>query len=245
MFFLQHVQFVHVYVLDLVLKSSHPNIAHTVVHDSGIPLTRYSSTLLVPLSQRRRINTEEKAKVVADVYGTEFIKFLASLATVFCTRAILKNRMKSSWWISSYFQFVLVQNNQRCKELNKFWPPKQQRRPLSFLLYLSFFYGLSFVGSRKCVGKCKIVGLRKTGNIGIATGTQIHILPNRIFNTVPSMGESHTATNNICTKLGTVKTLTVQAQSNDIIQRKRQLSSLLLNCSEIYLKTVLCVWCGC
>ena len=62
------------------------------------------------------------------------------------------------------------------------------------------------------MGKCKIVGLRKTGNIGIATtGTQIHILPNRIFNTVPSMGESHTATNNICTKLGTVKTLTVQA----------------------------------
>ena len=29
---------------------------------------------------RRRINTEEKAKVVAAVCGTEFIKFLAALA---------------------------------------------------------------------------------------------------------------------------------------------------------------------
>ena len=30
--------------------------------------------------QRRRIKTEEKAKVVAAVWGTEFIQFLATLA---------------------------------------------------------------------------------------------------------------------------------------------------------------------
>ena len=43
------------------------------------------------LRHRRRINTEEKAKVVAAVWGTEFIKFLAALAD--CTRTILKNGM--------------------------------------------------------------------------------------------------------------------------------------------------------
>ena len=32
------------------------------------------------LSHRRRIYTEEKAKVVAAVWGTEFIDFLAALA---------------------------------------------------------------------------------------------------------------------------------------------------------------------
>ena len=40
---------------------------------------------------RRRINTEEKAKVVAAVWGTEFIKFLAALAIFHQTD--LKNRM--------------------------------------------------------------------------------------------------------------------------------------------------------
>ena len=37
-------------------------------------------------SHRRRIFTEEKAKVVAAVWGTEFIQFLAALAV--CTRMI-------------------------------------------------------------------------------------------------------------------------------------------------------------
>ena len=34
---------------------------------------------VVPLLHRRRIKTEENAKVVAAVWGTEFIKFLAAL----------------------------------------------------------------------------------------------------------------------------------------------------------------------
>ena len=33
----------------------------------------------MPLLHRRRIKTEENAKVVAAVWGTEFIKFLAAL----------------------------------------------------------------------------------------------------------------------------------------------------------------------
>ena len=42
---------------------------------------------------RRRIKTEEKAKIVAAVWGAEFIQFLAALAI--CTWTFLKNRMNS------------------------------------------------------------------------------------------------------------------------------------------------------
>ena len=45
---------------------------------------------------RGRINTEEKAKIVAAVWGTEFIQFLAALA-ILDFRTILKNRMNSSF----------------------------------------------------------------------------------------------------------------------------------------------------
>ena len=41
---------------------------------------------------------------------------------------------------SLFFKIAQVENIQRGKELNKFCPPKQQRLPLPFLLYLSFFY---------------------------------------------------------------------------------------------------------
>ena len=58
------------------------------------------------LNYRRRIKTEETAKVVAAVWREEFIKFLAALAIL--PRTILKNRInssfsfKSSWCNSSY-----------------------------------------------------------------------------------------------------------------------------------------------
>ena len=64
---------------------------------------------------RRRIKTEEKAKVVASVWGEEFIQFLAALAVL--PRTILKNRMnssfsfKSSWCNSSYNSNRPVQNS--------------------------------------------------------------------------------------------------------------------------------------
>ena len=45
---------------------------------------------------RRRINTEEKAKVVAAAWGEEFIQLLAVLAIV--PRTILKSRMNSSFF---------------------------------------------------------------------------------------------------------------------------------------------------
>ena len=40
---------------------------------------------------RRRIKTEEKAKIVASVWGAEFIQFLAALAVL--PRTILKSMM--------------------------------------------------------------------------------------------------------------------------------------------------------
>ena len=58
------------------------------------------STNLHSSAQRRRINTEEKAKAVAAVCGTEFIQFLAAhcAQAVLHYRIIVKNRMNSSFF---------------------------------------------------------------------------------------------------------------------------------------------------
>ena len=87
---------------------------------------------------RRRIKTEEEAKVVASVWGEEFIKFLAALAIL--PRTILKNSMNScfsfkfSWCNSSYNSNCPLQNSKRGKEFIK------EATTLSFRLSLSFFY---------------------------------------------------------------------------------------------------------
>ena len=49
---------------------------------------------------RIRIKTEEKAKVVASVWGEEFIQFLAALAVL--PRTILNNRMNCTRMNSCY-----------------------------------------------------------------------------------------------------------------------------------------------
>ena len=54
------------------------------------------------MAQRRRIKTEEKAKVVAAVWGDKFIQFLAAQA--FMPRTILK---KDEFIL--FFQIILVQ----------------------------------------------------------------------------------------------------------------------------------------
>ena len=62
---------------------------------------------MLGLDHKRRIKTEEKAKVVVSVWGEEFIQFLA--ATAILPRTILNNRMNSSfsfkpsWCNSSYY----------------------------------------------------------------------------------------------------------------------------------------------
>ena len=52
-----------------------------------------SSSLAMVKPYRRRIKTEEKAKVAASVWGTEFILFLAALSVL--PRTILKTKMNS------------------------------------------------------------------------------------------------------------------------------------------------------
>ena len=78
------------------------------------------------LEHRRRINTEEKATVVAAVWGTEFIQFLALLAIFHGT--ILKNRKNSSFTsnhpgaIHPVLQSSYSAKQLRSKEFNKFSP---------------------------------------------------------------------------------------------------------------------------
>ena len=81
--------------------------------------------------------------VVAAVWGTEFIKFLAALAIwLFRTWIILKNRGNLSFSfnlpgaIHPILQIVLVQNSLRDKEFNKFYPPiSSDDLSLSFCLF--------------------------------------------------------------------------------------------------------------
>ena len=63
-------------------------------------------------SHRRRIKTEVKAKVVASVWGKEFIHFLATLAVLL--RTILKKRMNKSF-LSNHLGAIhpIVQNRPR------------------------------------------------------------------------------------------------------------------------------------
>ena len=72
---------------------------------------------------RRRIKTEEKTKVVASVWGEEFIQFLAVLAV---GRFLIIGWIAPGWFerkglIHPFLQIVLKQNSS--KEFNKFFPP--------------------------------------------------------------------------------------------------------------------------
>ena len=101
-------------------------------------------------THRRRIKTEEKAKVVASVWGEEFIKFPAALAIM--TRTILKNRMKSSISLNHPVQFILYFKSSSAKQLARqgieyILPHKQKRRPLPFLQSLFFFYACTHGGN--------------------------------------------------------------------------------------------------
>ena len=76
---------------------------------------------------RRRINTEEKANIVAFVWGTELIQFLVELSIFH--QDDLKKVMNSSYSsfcphvIHPILKIILVQNSQRGKEMNRFCPP--------------------------------------------------------------------------------------------------------------------------
>ena len=95
-----------------------------------------STWVLESFFHRRRIKTEEKSKVVAAVWGTELIQFLASLAILplpgwfevrnefmllstlsLCNSPYFSYRPGE---IHSIFHIVLVQNSLRSKEWNQF-----------------------------------------------------------------------------------------------------------------------------
>ena len=73
---------------------------------------------VVPIEERRRIYAEDKAKVVADIWGPEFIQFLAAALTILnMHQDDLKNRMNSSSFsfhpgaINCSLNIILVQNS--------------------------------------------------------------------------------------------------------------------------------------
>ena len=68
---------------------------------------------VVVVVHRRRIYTEELAKFVASVCGTEFIQFLAAPAILH--QDDLKNRMNSSFFHSILVQFIHFFISLRCK----------------------------------------------------------------------------------------------------------------------------------
>ena len=95
----------------------------------------------------RRINTEEMAKFVAAVWGTEFIQFLAAHAILHQDE--WKNRMNGTrmiWkggWIHPILKNRLSAKQLAPQGIEYIIYPEQQRRPLPFLLFLSFFYMVS------------------------------------------------------------------------------------------------------
>ena len=116
-----------------------------------------SSNLLVGFNHRRRINTEEKAKVVAAAWGTECIQFLAALAILHQDSLKKRIRIITATLRNGCFEKLETIPNIKMDVLPKtfvqiilaaYWlmrhsrtsPPNQQRRHLPSLLYLFFFY---------------------------------------------------------------------------------------------------------
>ena len=86
---------------------------------------------------------EAKAKVVASVWGSDFVKFLAALAVL--PRWVWKKRLNSSYSSKSTEAKQLARQG-----IERNLPPKQTQRPLLLLLSPSFFYSLylrTFVNS--------------------------------------------------------------------------------------------------
>ena len=83
----------------------------------------------------RRTELEDKAKVVAFVWGNEFVQFLAPLAVL--PWSIWKKRSNSS-----YFSKSTEVKQQALQGIELILSLKQTQWPLPCLLIPSFFYGL-------------------------------------------------------------------------------------------------------
>ena len=113
-----------------------------------------------------------RMKVFAFVWQEKCIQFLSALAVL--PRTILKNRMnssltfKSSWCNSSFYSKSSQAKQLAWQRIEYILSPKQQRRPLSSLLSLSFFYGqmaLHTSGQNPGLKKCSLLG-----NLGFNVG---------------------------------------------------------------------------
>ena len=93
-------------------------------HSYRTDRTAASTIVSVPpslvLTQRRRINTDEKTKVVAVVWGTNFVFLFSFAALAIVYLDVLKNRMnlsfcyKSSWCNSSHSSNPPIVHNSWC-----------------------------------------------------------------------------------------------------------------------------------
>ena len=103
----------------------------------------------MPHNHRRRIKTEEKAKVVAAVWGTELIQLLGTLAILHTDD--LKKEMNSSYsvFFISWPKYLALQG------IESILAHKQQWRPLPSLLPLSFFCGFFKSGAFSFASFCE------------------------------------------------------------------------------------------
>ena len=97
-------------------------------------------------ARHRRIKKEEKTKVITSVWGGKnLFNYVHTLAAL--PRTILKNRMnlsmsfKSSWCNSSYYSKSSKAKQPARQGIELILTSKEQRRPLHFILSLSFFFG--------------------------------------------------------------------------------------------------------
>ena len=95
------------------------------------------------VNSTRRIKTEEKAKVVASVWEEEIIQVIAPLRvavlhwTILIIGRLHLDDLKENDEFILFFKIVLGKIASTARNI---LPPKQKRRPLPFLLSVSFFY---------------------------------------------------------------------------------------------------------
>ena len=92
-----------------------------------------SIILKLPQTHGIRMERKAKAKVIAFVWGAEFVQFLAALAVL--PQSIWKK------WLNSTVSFKTTETKQLARQgIEQILPSKQTRRPLPCLLFQSVFY---------------------------------------------------------------------------------------------------------
>ena len=107
------------------------NVHFTLLHNYTYIYSRFA--MEEGSIHRRSMELEDKAKVVASVWGAEFVQFLAALAVL--PWSTWNKRSNSSYFSKSTEEKQIVRQG-----IEQILPPKQTRRPLPCLLSLPFFY---------------------------------------------------------------------------------------------------------